>query len=339
MNELLEYNDNEETIRKIIGRNKIKYEKLTKLLDDSITNLTNFVINGDSILIDMHRYMTSNSEYEKEDLTIVISAALINIIAHYRNYFALNGWYPNIYFLADKSDTSINLSKSMELMRLILRYIPRAYFIDTTNLKTGIVIKYFLSKKSDNLILTRDDFDIMHINDHTSCIKAFGEKSKFYSIDNWQYVMSKETDLYDNVSYKLLNIILSFTGGHGRPGVKGLGFRTMLKKISKGIERHKIINDKYSSMADFICDAADCINGKKKEYNFDPAFLNFESYDIDTNYNKDVTVAIQKRLDSYIEDKFSKKDLIMLNTKYFTGENYLMLDELMIEPKKSEVKW
>lgn len=339
MNELLEYNDNEETIRKIIGRNKIKYEKLTKLLDDSITNLTNFVINGDSILIDMHRYMTSNSKYEKEDLTIVISAALINIIAHYRNYFALNGWYPNIYFLADKSDTSINLSKSMELMRLILRYIPRAYFIDTTNLKTGIVIKYFLSKKSDNLILTRDDFDIMHINDHTSCIKAFGEKSKFYSIDNWQYVMSKETNLYDNVSYKLLNIILSFTGGHGRPGVKGLGFRTMLKKISKGIERHMIINDKYSSMADFICDAADCINGKKKEYNFDPAFLNFESYDIDTNYNKDVTVAIQKRLDSYIEDKFSKKDLIMLNTKYFTGENYLMLDELMIEPKKSEVKW
>ena len=61
MDELLDYNT-EETIRKIIGRNKIKYEKLGELIGDNIRNLTNFIINGDSILIDMHRYINSNKE-------------------------------------------------------------------------------------------------------------------------------------------------------------------------------------------------------------------------------------------------------------------------------------
>lgn len=330
----------EEMIRKIIGRNKIKYNKLNEIIDSRITKLTNFVINGDSILIDIHRYMKSNNEIDKDDLTICISSSLINIIAHYRNYFALNGWSPNIYFLADKNDTSTNLSVSMELMRVILKYIPNTYFIDTSDLKTGVIIKYFLSKNTDNLILTRDDFDIMHINKHTCCIKANKEKSKLFAVDNWQAMMSRDgKDSYDNVSYKLINMILCFSGAHGRPGIKGLGFRSMLKKVSDGIDKNRILNDRYSSVKDFLYDAEDIINTKKRKYDYSNGVYNFEAYDVDSNYISDVTTAVEKRLDSYIEDKFSKKDLIMLNTKYYTGLNYLMLDELMMQPKKSETKW
>lgn len=342
MKDYLKGDTTEGMIHKIIGRNKIKYSVLTELIDGDIGNLKSFIINGDSILIDIHRYIKSNSEIDKDDLTICISSALINIIAHYRNYFAKNGWDVNIYFLADKSDNSSNLSTAMELMRVILKYIPKTYFIDTTNLKTGVIMKYFFTKKDSGhtLILSRDDFDIMNISENVSCIKANKENSKYYSIHNWRKVMSGSEDDYKLVSYKMLNLILCFSGAHGRPGIRGLGFRTMLKKINKAIKDQKVIDNYYSSVHDFINDIEYLFPAKKGvPFNFDKGILNFEIYDVNTNYDKDVTIAVKKRLDSYIEDKFSKKDLIMLNTKYYTGENYLMLEELMIQPKKSEKKW
>lgn len=330
----------DEMIRRIIGRNKIKYNTLTDLIDGRICNLKSFVINADSILIDLHRYFNKNKELDKYDFVFVITASLINIIAHYRYYFSLNGWYPNIYILADKTDDSSNISTAMELTRVILKYIDNCYFIDTSQLKTGVIIKYFLKKKADNLILSRDDFDIMHLSENTIVIKANKEKSKLYSYDNWHRVMCTEKyhGQYDEVSHKLINMILCFTGAHGRSGVRGLGFRTMLKKLSIALNKKMIINDTYSNIHDFINDMGKYL----AKYNTDKAELNFEIYDVNTNYDKCVTKAIEKRLDSYIEDKFSKKDLIMLNTKYFTGADYLMLEELMTKPnsmKDKSVKW
>ena len=330
----------DEMIRRIIGRNKIKYATLTNLIDGQITNLKSFVINVDSILIDLHKYFNKNNDLDKCDFVFTISAALINIVAHYRYYFSLNGWYPNIYLLADKSDSLNNISTAMELIRVILKYVDNCYFIDTSNLKTGIIIKYFLKKKANNIILTRDDFDIMHVSENIIVIKSNKDKSKLYTYDNWQKVICGDNykDDYKCVSYKLLNMVLCFSGAHQRSGVKGLGFRTMLKKISSAVKDKSIINNHYSDIHDFISDMGKSFS----KYNLDKAELNFTIYDVDSNYDKCVTRAIEKRLDSYIEDKFSKKDLSMINTKYFTGLDYIMLDELMTKPnsmKDNSMKW
>ena len=48
----------DEMIRRIIGRNKIKYNTMTTLLEDiNIKKMKSFIINIDSILIDLHKYM------------------------------------------------------------------------------------------------------------------------------------------------------------------------------------------------------------------------------------------------------------------------------------------
>ena len=330
--------DPDEMIRRIIGRNKIKYTTLSNLIGDNINNLRTFTINVDSILIDLHKYFDKNPELDKYDFVYTIASSLINIVAHYRYYFSINRWYPNIYLLGDKNDICNNISTALEIVRIILRYIDKSYFIDTSGLKTGIIIKYFLNKKSENLILSRDDFDIMHLSKNTTIIKANKDNSKYYTKENWQKVISGKNykEGYENVSYKLLNIILCFSGAHGRAGIKGLGFRTMIKKLSKAIDSNKVINDYYTNINDFISDIGDSL----KKYNLNKGITNFEIYDVNSNYDKCINKAIEKRLDSYIEDKFSKKDLIMLNSKYFTGLNSLMLAELMTQPKyQKEIKW
>lgn len=329
----------EEMIRKIIGRNKIKYTVLTELIDNQIDDLKSFIINVDSILIDLHKYINKNKDIDSCNFVEVISSSIINIVAHYRYYFSLTGWYPSIYLLADKMDDNTNIKSAMNIISIILRYIDNTYFIDTSGLNTGVIIKYFLKKKSSNLILTRDDFDIMHIADNTMVIKSNRDKSKLYTSNNWQYIMNNEKYYpeYSNISYKLINMILCFSGAHGRSGVKGLGFRTMLKKLNQAVNNKAIVNDCYQNIHDFISDMSDIFI----KYNLSNAISNFRIYDVNSNYSKFITKSTEKRLDSYIEDKFSKKDLIMLNTKYFTGLNYLMLEELMTKPKscKDNMKW
>lgn len=331
-----EYYSPEDTIRKIIGRNMIKYTILNEIIDSEITDLKTFIINVDSILIDLHKFFNKYKEFNSMNLMEIITSSIINMIAHYRYYFALNGWYPKIYALADKNDDNKNIRESMEVVSMILKYIDNTYFIDTSNLKTGIVIKYFLKKSKDNLILSRDDFDIMHISKNTYVLRANKDKSKFYTIYNWKQLMCKKYNLeYDIIPYNLINMVLCFSGAHGRSGVKGLGYRTMLKKISNKI--NYLSKESYSNIDDFIHD----MDSSLSKYDISMARTNFNLYDVNTNYNKFITPAIQKRLDTYIEDRFSKKDLISLNTKYFTGANSLMLEELMIRPKseKPSSKW
>ena len=142
---------------------------------------------------------------------------------------------------------------------------------------------------------------------------------------------------YDIIPHSLVNMVLCFSGAHGRAGVKGIGYRTMIRKLCNKIKNNQLSNEIYTSIDDFIDDMGDTFS----KYNLSHARTNFNLYDVNTNYRKFITPAIEKRLDTYIEDKFSKKDLIMLNTKYFTGLNSLMLEELMIRPKseKSNSKW
>jgi hypothetical protein len=334
--EAFDYYSPEETIRKIIGRNMIKYVVLNEIIDSQINNLKSFVVNVDSILIDLHKFLDKHKDFNSLNLMEVITSGIINMLAHYRYYFTLNGWYPKIYVLADKNDDNKNIRESMEVTSMILKYIDNTYFIDTTNLKTGIVIKYFLKKNKENLILSRDDFDIMHISKNTYVLRSNKDKSKFYTIYNWKQLMSRKYNPeYENIPYNLINMVLCFSGAHGRSGVKGLGYRTMLKKIFNRLDN--LSNETYTNIDDFIYD----MDNSLSKYDLSLARTNFNLYDVNTNYNKCITPAIEKRLDTYIEDRFSKKDLITLNTKYFTGLNSLMLEELLIRPKseKSSSIW
>ena len=328
----------EETIRKIIGKNMTKYTVLNEIIDNEIKNLKSFVINVDSILIDLHKFLDSHKEYNTLNFMEIITSSIINMIAHYRYYFTLNGWYPKIYALADKKDESKHIRESMEIISMILKYIDNTYFIDTSNLKTGVVIKYFLKKNKENLILSRDDFDIMHISKNTYVLRANKDKSKFYTIYNWKHLMTRQyKSEYDDIPDNLINMVLCFVGAHGRPGVKGIGYRTMIKKLASKSHKQNLSKESYTNIDNFIDDMGSTFD----KYNLSPAKTNFNLYDVNTNYTKYITPAIEKRLDTYIEDRFSKKDLIMLNTKYFTGFNSLMLEELMMRPKseKSNSKW
>ena len=330
----------DEMIRKIIGKNKIKYHIMTEILDKENTKkLKSLLINGDSILLDLHDYLSNfnkkDSNIFMNDIIYSISSSIINIIAHYRYYFLNYDEYPNIYFCADINDEHEYIKKAMEITKIILKYVPCAYFVDTTNLTTGIVMKYFMSNKR-NLIITRDEFDLMLIDKNTTVIKANKDKSKAYGYDTWQQSMfnDKYKPEFEIVSYKFLNMIECFSGTRNRIGVKGLGNRSIVKLISKGLKNGYIEDMVYSNINDFISDMKNIIS----KYDASNAIYNFETYDINSNYPTIITKAVSKRLDNNIEDKFSKKDLIMLNTKYFTGLNYLMLDELMMVPKSFKNK-
>ena len=217
-----------ELVQRILNSKKIRYEVLDQVLKLRLAKQAGKTINIyiDHVSIIKQLYTPEllphfNSINAKDRL--MISAELINLMAHYRHYFASRlKMYTNLYYIysfeeakyqknlfpAYKSDYYFkrlaqdgsnplyqaahrSLLQGINIARSVANYIPHAYFLDSKDIEPALLPYYLITSKEKpeeefNLILTNDDAFYQDLNlPNTMIMEMRGsEKSELIDVGN-----------------------------------------------------------------------------------------------------------------------------------------------------------
>lgn len=257
----------------IFNEAKPKYEKLNELFEPILQNIR--LSPKVNIIIDVKEI---TKKYFRPDINIVgerrlileeISADILNIISHYRNYFYKKGKYTTFYFFysykkcdeilakyplykeeyykkyfdEDKEKAKI-IFDAVRVVEKVILGLPNVYFIDTSKYDEFVYIKYLLSKvdKSDlSVILTNDALMNQLLKDNVYILTIKGIKSELISSEN---VIESITEKQYKFSSKLLPLIYAIAGNK-KYGIKGVARIAVVRAadlIEKLIESGKIID-------------------------------------------------------------------------------------------------
>ena len=239
----------------------------------------------------------------------------------------------------DNKNLSDNIDDTLSLLSVIVKYIPKVYLIDDKKTDIKLCMNYLIKEDKINYIFTKNKIFFQFVNIKNTFILRPARDDSYIINSKNLYNKLANNDVKYTVSSKLLTAILSFTGVNQYKGVKGMGIKKVLKMFQKSIDKNIIVNDYYLNISDLLydlsCSKETCKIVKDIFEKIDVNLLNV------ITRNNPYEIEIQNSL----VDKFSKKDLQELNTKYFTGFNSLMLQELLLEPtksknnKKSKITW
>jgi len=230
----------------ILNESKIKYEKLDELLSSQLESIlfsqqVNIIVDLKEVIKKFFR-PGMLQENKTRALTVEeISSDIINIVAHYRNYFFKKGKYTNFYFLYsfneceaikkifhdykkdyysryfnDKSEEyKIKLIKSvMSVAQKFLIHVPNCKFIDTSNFDELIYAKYIISEQTKsnelNIILSNDPIMYQLLDKHTFMLNLKGIKSELLTMDNCVGIYVKEPSV--KMSSAMFPLIISLSG-------------------------------------------------------------------------------------------------------------------------------
>ena len=187
-----------DTLQKILNSKKIRYEVLDQLFKLRLAGQGGKTIN---IFIDHQSVIKQLYTPELLPLftalnvqnRLVVASELINIVGHYRHYFASRlKMYTNFYYiysyeeakyhknlypdyksdyyfkrLAQPGSTVIYgaahkcFTSNLSIARSVTNYIPHAYFIDTKDIEPALLPRYIIENKAQeedyNLILSNDE--------------------------------------------------------------------------------------------------------------------------------------------------------------------------------------
>ena len=242
-----------DNIQKILNSKKIKYTVLDELFNGRLVNKDiefremNIFIDLQSVIRQLYKpeIMQQVSSLSERD-RIMISSELINIIGHYRHYFASrkkmftnfyyfysfrpSNYHLNIYpeYRSDYYSKRNNLndlvygtlnriiSGNLKITRNIVLYIPKAYFLDTGNIEPTSVPSYIIKnspKDHYNMILSNDDIFFQDLKyDNTMILEMRGsEKSEL--IDRFNVIEAslrgtkKHSSDFPNIGYDSIPIV------------------------------------------------------------------------------------------------------------------------------------
>ena len=227
-----------EYISKILNSKKIRYEKLNELFQFTIPYDKRLVGKQVNIFIDLAAVikqlynpdLLDHFKFLKEKDRIIISSEVLNMVGHYRRYFASrrqmytrfffyfsyakSKYHTEIYddYKKDYYEKRNNLNNitfgvlsrilqyNMKLIKTILNYIPNAYFIDTGIIEPSIIPHYIISEMSEeddfNLIISNDDlyYQDLFIKDRTYILELRGnDKTELIYHENLMDVLLRDT--------------------------------------------------------------------------------------------------------------------------------------------------
>lgn len=324
----------EQVILSTLGIFKIKYNILDKL---NIKKIHNIHIDLNTIFSPLYKL---NDIFDNDNISFkfTISSAILNLVAHFKYYSIKNNYsIKNIYlyYSYPKSNKKENINKqiidSIELISIIVKYLPNIYLIDDKSLDIKLSMDYFMENK--DLLITKNLIYYQFLTKNITILRPSRDDSYLITSDNLYNKLSNSDNKF-NISNSLLSAILSFSGVNEFKGFKGMGIKKTIKLFDNSIKDNKIINEYYPSISSLLSDL-----GYRKYDN--EVIKAFENIDLKLcKLTKISKTSYDSICQSYIIDKFANKDLKELNTKYFTGFNSLMLKELLMENKsKNKIKW
>lgn len=292
----------------------------------------------------IHADVDKELRIKKEERILEFISYMFNLAAHYRLYFASKKAYCKLYlyigypFNATYINEDINIQyrmnykdifnngvniglrtiidESIELLKTILEYIDGVYLIESGNIEPSLVPLIIDSEnqniRKNNFIISSDRYDYQYCLMDYYVMRPKQKNSYILYKGNIMQQMLLEEKLIPsdyNLNHNIIPFILSILGNDYRSlnKVKGMGFRTVVKGVKKGIDEN-LISDKVNNV--FI------LSRILKDNIQEEVFKNYLCTDLGTQYNK------LKEVDKYnikvqLKDKFDNKELKELNDKYF----------------------
>lgn len=292
----------------------------------------------------VHADIDKELRIKKQERILEFISYVFNLAAHYRLFFASKKVYCKVYLYLgypfnvtyinndihkeyrqnykDMFNSGVNIGlisiidESIELLKTILEYIDGVYLIESGNIEPSL-IPLIIDLENQNI--TKNNFIISTDRyDYQYCLKDFyimrpKQKNSYilYKGNTIQQMLIEEKSLPDeyNLNCNIVPFVLSILGNEYRclNKIKGMGFKTIIKGIQKGIDAN-IISDKVNNI--FI------LSKILKDSIQEDVFLNYLCTDLDSQYKK------IKEVEKYnilvqLKDKFDNKELKEMNDEYF----------------------
>lgn len=312
----------------------------------------------------IHSNIDNDLRIKKEERILEFISYVFNLASHYRLYFASKKTYCKLYLYMgypfdvsyinndvytvyrqnykDLFGNGVNIGlrtiieESIELLKTILEYIDGVYMIESGNIEPSliplIIDNHNDSKCKNNFIITTDKYDYQY------CLKDYyvlrPKQNHSYilykgNIINQMMIEDKMIPEKYNINYNIIPFALSILGNDIRslPKIKGMGFKTIIKGIQKGVDVG-LISDKVNNI--FI------LSKILKEEVQEQVFQNYICTDLDTQYKK-IKEVEKYNIINQLNDKFDNKELKELNDNYFIYTP-LNLMEILSACKYKKVK-
>lgn len=348
-------------IEQLLGSNFIKYDRLSKLVDECIqTNATtvNIYIDLYSVFKPLYGHTL---EYDIKDYSILTSC-IINMCAHYRAFFKKScGVDSNIYLVYSKNIpifnkqlyygyNSHNESKYManslvdemiqyniKLLQLLGDYLPSIYTVLGT-FETGTIIYDLICRNEcvvhlPNFIITRDMYNYQIIPANKDIIILRPKKNNAidnsYYINNSNllsvYIKDRESSIniteFANLSPAILSLLMSLTAVKERNIKTIMSLSQANKLIQGGLSKNTLFNG-YNSIPSIIWNG---LNTDKLKISFSEFELRYKAIDI--IYQQSVYMNTPEAKSLKFLDLNDVNTLHQINNQYFTN-NPLDLENL-----------
>lgn len=333
------------------GALMIRYETISNHLNMNEIKLNpfdevNVFINFESILMNIgfRRNLPQIISYFKQDLVIELESSILNLVAHYRRYFIRNNMKPKIYlYYTDIGETNqqmmvynqyyrsyyhnrysenpqyrdmADVLKSIVIpeVKLIMRYIPDCYFIETKTFDSSVIPKALSGVK--NVIITQDVFDTLYMFEPTFIVlyikRNYKEMNVYSQIPDVVRSIVKDQSPFDISLFNselYFRLLLSIKGSKVRNirASKNFGYEKFLKLLKDGIENNIILKD-FNSIDSVI----ELFPSKYRE----DIKNSFKCVNLDTQYQF-LNQGDIERIKSQIVDKVDVASLEALNNKRF----------------------
>ena len=217
-----------DTMQKILNSKKIRYEKLNSLFENVVDfrqykgRQMNIYVDIQSVIKQLYSPETLDIlQYIKAEDRMMITSEIVNIVGHYRHYFASRcNMFTRFYFFYSFSGSHYHkelypeyrseyyskrnsmrdpvfggmnktVLNNMRTIKLIMKYIPNAYFVDMAKIEPSLLPNFVIRELAEpedlNMILSNDElfYQDLNISDNVFMLEMRGsEKSRLIHSDN-----------------------------------------------------------------------------------------------------------------------------------------------------------
>lgn len=347
-------------IERVINSNYIRYDRLNRIIPestlvDSDSNTTMVYIDLNSILKPIYQ------EGVYIDDTHSITSCIVNMCAHYRDYFwnkyrvnavffivysnnipsfntmIYSEYNLNMKYLINNNKIKYdNIRHNLNILKTICPYLPDIFFIER-EVETGVIIydiinKYDINNSYTHIILTKDvyNYQLVGIDDRNVVIFKPSKKNNIDEsivIDKNNVLnifLAKRKSSYKpsiNIHHSMLSLIMSINNMKERGIKTDINMTKTIKYIESMIISNMIINGYNSD----IMTIGSYISRYENGYSSLILQTRFKCIDIKTQlimYNSILSMSYNEIIN--VSDPISLKNI---NNKYFI-KNPLDLDRL-----------
>lgn len=347
-------------VEQMLNSNYVRYNRMVEIITEAFAGSS---ANHLNIYIDMYsmiKVLYKSDVYDINDYSSVTSC-IINMCAHYREFFWTRFKVTTKYFIVYSKNTpyinnqfypeynykmlySFNSNKkvddmiknNIELLETLCPYLPDIHFVKGT-FETGVIMydlicRNELKDNSPHMIITKDvyNYQLVAMRDNIIILrpkKVKGEDESYYINQKnlyMRYMQSRNAD-YSNfhsiISPGLISLLMTLTSVKERNIKSLINIKSAIKQLYLGVSGYKLLNG-YNSDLQSIWNALDTTKFSIGQTTFEHRFKA-----IDIQFQHSVYINTPECREIVLNNLYDPDNVKIINNKYFIN-NPLDLNRL-----------